>query len=347
MIIKGKVILIIFASLLVFSCGKGENKGQKQNQSLQVESFEVNKGYYADQFTTTATLIANEEVDLKAPFSGQVLKISFEEGSPIKKGQSIIQLDDRVWNAQLSGLHAELEKSEKEQERKRKLLDSGGASEKDMDVLKATIEKLRAQIKELELNIELAKVKAPFSGVLGMRNFSEGAYLREGDIITKLSEIKKLKVSFSIPTDYKDNLVLGDSVKVVVQNDTIFAKIYAISPVINATTRTIEARAFFNQKKENPILPGTFGEVIIAKDKSSNALLVPSQAIVPEINDQIVYVYRNGKAERREVKIGGRNDQFVMVVNGIKEGDTIVTSGLLQIKNGMTLELQTIKRQNQ
>lgn len=340
------ILFIVFASLWVLSCSEeAEEKDQKQKQSLQVETFEVSKGYYADQFTTTATLMANEEVELKAPFSGQVLRINFEEGSPIKKGQSIIHIDDRAWNAQLSGLKADLEKSEKDQERKKKLLVSGGASEKDLDELKATIEKLKAQIKELEVKIDLAKVKAPFSGVLGMRNFSEGAYLREGDVITKLTETKKLKVAFSIPTGYKNNLVIGDTVRVLVHDDTVFAEIYAISPVINPTTRTIEARAYLQQKNENPILPGTFGEVIIAKDQSSNALLVPTQAVVPEINDQVVYLYSNGKAERREVKIGGRNAKFVQVTSGIEAGDTIVTTGLLQIRKGMPLELQTVKRQ--
>ena len=340
------ILLLTIAALLVISCGENEEeKGQQKKQSLQVETFEVSEGYYADQFTTTATLMANEEVELKAPFSGQVLRINFEEGSSIRKGQSIIHIDDRAWNAQLLGLRADLEKSEKDQKRKKKLLASGGASEKDLDELKATIAKLKAQIKELEVKVELAKVKAPFSGVLGMRNFSEGAYLSEGDVITKLTETKKLKVAFSIPTGYKNNLVIGDSVKVLVHGDTVLAEIYAISPVINTTSRTIEARAYLQQKEESPILPGTFGEVMIAKDQSSNALLVPSQAIVPEINDQVVYIYSNGNEERREVKIGGRDEKFVQVTSGIEAGDTIVTTGLLQIRNGMPLELQSVKRQ--
>lgn len=340
-----KTLIIALSSTILFSCGNDENKDEKKQAkpSLASEAFIAKAIEFDNKFVTTATLLANEQVEVRAPIAGQVLRINFKEGTKIKKGQSIIQLDDRSWKAQLHGLKAELEKSEKDYKRKQKLIVSGGSSEKDMEEVFATIQSLKSKISELNVNISLANVRAPFAGTIGMRDFSLGAYLKAADLISILSETNNLKVDFSLPSSYSKSLEVGKSVTVLVNGDSLKATIYAINPVIDVNSRTINARAMLTQYEAKTILPGTYAEVIVSTNFSDEAILIPTQSVVPEINHQVVYTFNNGKAKRNIVEIGSRNADMVHVTKGIEEGDTIITTGMLQIREGMDLVLQSIK----
>ncbi len=336
-------LFLVISSFLLSCDNEKETSTEGAKAPLMVEGYLVETSTFDNKFVTTANLMANEQVEVKAPISGQVLNINFKEGSTIRKGQSIVRLDDRSWKAQLMGLEAELEKSSKDYDRKKNLVNAGGSSEKDVQEAFATIERLKSEIRQLEINIDLANVRAPFSGTVGMRDFSLGAYLSQGDVITILTETEKLKVDFSLPSQYKNNLKIGKNITVVVEEDTLSAEIYAISPLINTDSRTIGARAFLNQENERTILPGTYAEVIVSIDSADDALLVPTQAIVPEINDQTVYLFKNGTGERKVVKTGNRNADMVHIVSGLSPGDTVITTGLLQIKQGMNLTLQNLQ----
>lgn len=338
-----KLLVIVFASFSFLSCGGGKKDQKQQVQpALRSEGYIAVASEFDNKFVTTATLFANEQTEIKAPVSGQVLRINFKEGASIRKGQSIVRLDDRSWKAQLSGLQAELEKSKKDYDRKQNLLQSGGSSEKDIEEVFATIQTLKSKINELHIKINLANVTAPFSGVIGMRDFSLGAYLKEGDLISVLTETKQLKIDFSLPSSYSESLSIGKIITVLVNKDSLKAVVYAINPVIDVNSRTINARALLTKFDEKTVLPGTFAEVIVSTNFSDDAILIPTQAVVPEINDQVVYLYKNGKAKRTTIEIGSRNSDLVHVTTGINIGDTIITTGLLQIRDGMGIELQPI-----
>lgn len=328
--------------LLLFSCGNEAPKQQAAGpKNLQVEGFKVNSMPFNNELSVTAELLAKEQVSIKAPMSGQVLNIFFEEGKKITKGQPIIHIDDRVWKAQLLGLNAELDAANKDYERKQALLEIEGSTQEEIDNAFSTIEILKSQIQQLQINIDLANVVAPFSGWLGMRDFSTGAFLKEGDVITTLTDINQLKVDFSLPQMYKNSLALGKNVFVEVDNDTLKATVYAINPLVDAQSRRLNVRALLNQPTGKPIMPGSFAEVIISTNFIKDALLIPSQAIVTSINDQTVYVYKNGKAVRKIIQMGDRTADKVHVLDGLEVGDTIITTGLLQIKEGMEVTLQS------
>lgn len=202
---------------------------------------------------------------------------------------------------------------------------------------------LKSELLQLQINIDLANVSAPFAGQLGLRNFSKGAFLQPGTPITTLTEIGKLKVDFTLAQAYQKSISVGKSVAVIIGSDTLTAKIYAISPVINVDTRTINVRAMLVQPKANNILPGTFAEVLVSTENITDAILIPTQAIVPSINEQTVYVSRNGKAKRVVVEMGNRTADNVHIIKGLTANDTVITTGLLQIKEGMSLSIQNIK----
>jgi membrane fusion protein (multidrug efflux system) len=338
--------IIAFGFLLsFFSCGEESNKQTEDVKNiLQVESFKVVPQAFNSVYSTTAELMAEEQVELKAPMSGQVLNIYFKEGDKVSKGDKIVQLDDRDWKAQLIGVSASLDAAEADYQRKQELLAIQGSSQEEIDYAYSSIQNLKSKREQLQLNIDLANVKAPFSGQLGMRNFSVGAFLQQGASITTLVKLDHLKVDFTLAQEHKNLIEIGNMLSVIVGKDTLKAKIYAINPLIDINSRTFSVRALLEQKTANWIIPGSYAEVLISENFIKDAILIPTQAVVPSINDQTVYLYKNGKAQRNVIQMGDRTADKVLVLDGISAGDTIVTTGLLQIKEGMDLELQSVEQ---
>jgi membrane fusion protein (multidrug efflux system) len=337
-------IIVVGLTLAITSCGSGEAEKQGGGpNALQVEAYKVVTQPFNNELITTANLMAEEQVQLMAPMAGQVLAIYFKEGESVKKGQTLVRLDDRNWKAQLLGVNAELAAAEKDYARKKELLAVEGSSQEEIDNAFSKVEILKSQQQQLQVNIDLANVSAPFSGQLGMRDFSEGAFLKQGELITTLSANNQLKVDFTIAQMHTKSIEVNKSVLVLIGNDTLEANVYAINPIINTETRMLNVRALLEQKVDKKIKPGTFAEVLIATDMINDAILIPTQAVIPSINEQTVYVAKNGKAVRKVIQMGNRNADNVLVLEGLSVGDTVITTGLLNIKEGMDLKIQSIK----
>ncbi len=337
-------IIVVGLILAIISCGGDADKQQVRGaEQLEVEAFKVVAQPFNNNLTTTANLLANEQIDLMAPIAGQVLEIYFNEGEKINQGEPVIRLDDRNWKAQLTGVKAALEVVQKDYQRKKELLSIEGSSQEEVDNLFSKVETLKSQLQQLQINIDLANISAPFTGQLGMRNFSKGAFLKQGDIITTLAEVNPLKVDFTIAPIHKNSITVGKKIFVLVEKDTFEAKIYAVSPLINSQTRTINVRALLQQSPKKIIMPGMFAEVLVATNFIEEAILIPTQAVIPSINDQTVYLCKNGKAVKKVIQMGNRTADKVHVIEGVAVGDTVVTTGLLQIKEGMGLRIQSIK----
>lgn len=332
-------IFIVLIAVTLASCGSKADKKPLGASNLQAKGYLATPQPFNNDLVTTAELIASEQLELMAPMAGQVLEIYFKEGQKIQKGARIIRLDDRIWKAQLLGVRADLSTAEKDYKRKKQLLEVEGSSQGEIDKAFSTVETLKSQLQQLQVNIDLANVVAPFSGELGMRNFSKGAFLKQGDVITTLTELNHLKVDFTLAQEHLKDVKIGKKVLVLVDTDSLEAEIYAVNPLVNAQSRTIGVRARLQQTPKKTIMPGTFAEVKVSTNFIKDALLIPTQAIVPEINDQTVYLYKNGKAEKRVVKMGNRTADKVHILEGINAGDTVITTGMLQIKDGMEIVL--------
>lgn len=337
-------MLSLIILLAMFSCNEDQQKEAEEAKSaLSIEAYKVVPVAYNSVFSTTAEIMPAEQVELKAATSGQVLNIYFKEGERVNKGARIIQLDDRDWKAQLLGVNAELDAAEADYERKMELQSIEGSSQEEIDLAYSKIQSLKSKKEQLMVNIDLANVTAPFSGQLGMRNFSQGAFLQQGAVITTLVDLDHLKVDFTLAQQHKENIEVGQDIAVLIANDTLKARIYAVNPVIDMQSRTFNVRAMLDQPPKNKIMPGSYAEVLISENFLKNALLIPTQAVVPSINDQTVYLYKNGKAQRKVIEMGDRSADKVLVLNGIEAGDTVITSGLLLIKEGMDLEIQLLE----
>ena len=344
---KFKNIVLVAMVAIIWSCGGTEKDAQQGPGNLQVKGFKVTAQPFNSEVKTTATIMANEQVELKAPIAGQVLAIYFDEGAKVKKGQQLIRMDDRSWKAQLVGVQAALVNAQKDYERKKQLLVVEGSSQGEVDNAFSTVETLKSQAEQLKVNIDLANVKAPFSGALGMRNFSEGAFLSQGQVITSLTAIDKLKIDFTMAQNHQNSIAIGKKIVVLIGNDTLEAEIYAISPVVSADSRTINVRAMLKQNEGKTYMPGVFAEIIITTNFINDALLVPTQAIVPSITDQTIYVVKDGKAQKKIVQIGNRTKDLVHITEGLSEGEVVLTTGLLQVKDGMPVTVELIsEKQN-
>ncbi|MFO7722079.1 MAG: efflux RND transporter periplasmic adaptor subunit [Bacteroidales bacterium] len=345
-IYKNKYLLLSATAILLMihiSCGNEAESGNRNTGPMKVEGYAVRPEVFTVSIRATGELLPNEEVELKSPVSGNVLRIHFREGQQVRQGDLLVELDARSWSARKKGLEGRLAASESDLERRRTLLKMDGVSQEEVEQLKAEVTSLKAQIEELDVMIDLAHIRAPFSGRVGMRDFSTGAWMSQGELITRLVQSDKLKINFSIPARY--SRVVGKEMPVTMisssTGDTARAFIYAIDPMISSTSRSLPVRAIFDNPKAG-FIPGDFVQIILEVSQNGEALLVPAEAVIPELNNQVVYIFRDGKAVRTTVKTGARTRDRIQITSGLEGGDVVLTTGLMVIRDGDPVEV-TVK----
>lgn len=336
-------------ALLLLSAGAcrqdNASEGEPALTAVKVEATRVEPSSFTRSISSMANLLPFEQVELKAPVAGNVMAIYFEEGQQVKKGARLIRIDDRHWRAQLQGLEAQLSSATSEFERNQQLIEREGISQETLEQAEAAVRELEAQIRELRVNIQLANVRAPMSGVVGMRDFSLGDYLTQGQTITQLVQKDKLRVDFAVPAEYAAQLEEGQEVKVIASasGDTAVAEIYAINPAINLNSRQIQLRALL-ENGEGSFIPGDFAEIQLEVTEEDEALLIPAEAVVPEVDSHVVYKLKNGRAVKQEVVPGVRTESEIQIMEGLVAGDTVLLTGLMQIEDGQQVQVDTLKR---
>ncbi len=337
-------MLAVFALLLLSSCGESSGRKKPDDSApVMAEGYVVQPEFHAVSIRATGDLLANEDVEIKAPVAGNVRKIYFREGQHVSKGALLVDIDNRSWIAQKKGLEARLISAEGELRRKQQLLAVQGVSEEDVEQNVAEVASLKAQMEGLDVMIDLAAVRAPFAGRLGMRNFSPGAYLSQGSIITRLVQADKVKVNFTIPAKYAAQANSKQNVRVISSGagDTASAEIYAIDPKISQSSRSLQIRAIMNTRDQS-FIPGDFVQVLLEVERKTDALLIPAECIIPELNTQSVFIVRDGKAVRQVVETGSRTADRVEILKGLSPGDTVLTTGLMGVREGSTIDLQKL-----
>ena len=341
------LFLIFLAVSLLSSCGSGQqNAPANTNRVVSADGFRVEPSSYNVQIRSTGELTPFEEVELRTPVAGNVMSIHFEEGQWVQQGALLVKIDSRTWEAQKKGLEAQLHSAENELKRQQELLLIEGTSLEAVEQVQTRVSSLKAQIEELAVRIDLSHIRAPFSGNLSMRNFSRGAFLSQGEIITRLVQNRKLKVSFDIPARYAGLAREGLQVKVVSSStgDTVPASVYAVDPFINSQTRSLGLRGVIENVNAG-FIPGDFAQVLMDVERNEGALLVPAESIISELNAQIVFVASNGKAERRTVEIGTRTPGRVHITRGLAQGDTVLITGLMDMRNGSAVSVVRLNQE--
>lgn len=337
-------LLTLILLIIVTSCRQNKDSGQRQASTVVVEGYVVEPEFYTVSIRTTGELLSYEEVELKTPISGNVLNIYFREGQYVNRGDLLVEIDNRSWTARKIGLEAQLTSAQSELTRKKELLEMEGVSQQEMEQSQAAVSNLKAQIEELDVMIDLAHIRAPFSGWLGMRDFSPGAFLSQGEIITRLVQNDKIKVNFNIPSRYAVRAEKHQEVTIIssATGDTAIAAIYAVDPIITPSSRTLNIRALLDNKNKG-FLPGDFAQIIFEVEQYDDALLVPAESVIPELNRQVVYLANNGRAVRQEVETGSKTHNRVQILKGLSPGDIVLTTGLMTVQEGVQVEISTSK----
>ena len=299
---------------------------------------------FADNLTLSGTLEANEEIELRTEVSGVVEQINFEEGGFVTKGQALLKVNDIELRAQLRQVQTAQGLSSENARRAKLLLEKEAISQEEFDVANAEYKSAQAQVQLIQAQISKTTIRAPFSGKIGLRSISKGSYISPTTLIAKLVNTAQLKITFSIPEKYAQTMKLNQSLTFTTSGskEIYNAKIYAIEPAIEIESRTLKIRAI-TVNKDGKLIPGTFANVSLPLEKLENALLVPTEALIPIQNGKKIFISENGKAKEIIVETGARTDKNILIISGLKAGDTILTSGVMSLKNDSPVKVKLQK----
>ncbi len=327
------------------SCGEKKHAEAPAKQTgpkvLSAEGFVVKPELFQNNYTTSGTLLPNEEVNIMPEIQGRITSITFTEGTSVKQGQVLARLYNEDIRAQIQKLRAQRELQMKIKNRQSELLGIGGISQQDFETTATQIQAIDADIAYSEAQLRRTSIIAPFSGRTGIRNISNGAVVTPSTIITTLQQTGNLKMDFNIPEQYRNEVANGKKIQFTVtgNQDTFVAVITALEPSANTTTRTLKVRAVVDNKN-NKLGPGAFTHIILPFENNANALMIPSQAVIPTNRDKVVAVIKGGKAALVPVKIGARTSDKVEITQGLSAGDTILITGIMQVKPGMEVKVK-------
>ncbi len=347
------IVLFIFGALAypkvkpLFSSPSNTDQPNRQQGSsgLKVEAVTLDFETIEDRIFSSGTIQANEVVELSTESSGLITEIFFEEGRTVERGQLLVKINDSELQAQRERSVFRLNLAEQREERQRRLLERGGISQDDYDATLNEVNVLRSELQLIDAQIEKTEVRAPFSGVIGLKYVSPGSYITPGVRIASLQEVNPVKIDFSIPERYISRVDVTDRINFSVQgyDSTFVGNVYAIEPRIDTQTRTLQIRAT-SENDEQLLFPGAFANIVLILDEINDALMLPTISIVPELNSQKVYVIKDGKVQESRVQTGIRTSEKVQVISGIAHGDTVLTTGLLQVRPGMDVEITDLKK---
>jgi len=317
-----------------------QNSSNAGSGLLEVEAVELDFETVEDRIFSTGTIQANEVVELATEASGIITDIYFEEGSQVRKGDLLLKINDSELQAQRERAQFRLNLAEQREERQARLLERGGISQDDYDATLNEVNVLRSELRLIDAQIEKTEVKAPFTGILGLKYASPGAYITPSSRIASLQEVNPVKIDFSVPERYISKIREGISINFTVQgvDSTFIGEVYAVEPRVDTETRTLQIRAL-SENDENLLYPGAFANIELILDQINDALMVPTIAIIPELNAQKVYVSNKGVVEQRMVSTGIRTSEKVQIVDGLERGDVVLTTGLLQVRPGMEVNV--------
>ncbi|PKD43147.1 efflux RND transporter periplasmic adaptor subunit [Rhodohalobacter barkolensis] len=315
---------------------------------LQVEAVVMEPETIQDRIFSSGTIRANEVVDLSTETSGIITGIFFDEGGEVGKGQLLLKINDSELQAQKQRANFRLNLAEQREERQRRLLERGGISQDDYDATLNEVNVLRSELNLIDAQIEKTEIKAPFAGRIGLKYVSEGSYISPNTRIASLQEIDPVKIDFSVPERYISRVDIGDEINFDVQgiDSSFVGDVYAIEPRIDSQTRTLQIRAL-SQNDEQILFPGAFANIVLILDEIDDALMLPTISVVPELNTQKIFVIRNGVIEQERIQTGIRTSDKLQIIEGVAVGDTVLTTGLLQVNPGTEVDIVKLNKSSE
>ncbi|MNK21398.1 Multidrug resistance protein MexA precursor [compost metagenome] len=340
-----KITPILALVLLAASCGE-EKKDLKAQQApmVTVDVIKVEAGEVVRSISIPGSIIPNEQVDVYSEVSGRIQHISFKEGQSVAKGSVLVQVDSDILKAQKSQLLVELDLAQKDEARKKSLYQAKGISLQEYEVAESALADAKAKLELLNVQISKATIKAPFSGKVGLRHVSEGAFISSTTLITSIVQENPVKIEFAVPEKFAKNVKNGQVIqfKTDGNSQSYSGKVYAFEPRIDEGTRMMTVRASL----PNPggLIAGQFVSIDYDMGKEENAFMIPSESIVPILKGQKIFVVRNGLVEEVAVETGLRTPDKVQVIGNLKVGDLVLISGLLAVRPGVPVKTKIVTR---
>jgi membrane fusion protein, multidrug efflux system len=290
---------------------------------------------------SSGTVLASESVELVAESAGRIDKILFKEGEHVKKNELLVKINDDDLQAQLKKTDLQIQLSTEQSERQRQLYEKKLISKEEFDISLNQLNSQKADHENLIASIRKREIRAPFNGRIGLRYISEGGYVTQTTRIASIQKINPLKVDFAIPEKYSGQVAVGDVVRFQIDEGKLqfTGKLYAIEPRIDPATRTLQLRALFDNKSEK-VLPGSYTQIELQLKKIQDALMVPTQAIIPTLKGQTILIRKNGVVASRQINIGIRTASDVQILDGLLPGDTVITTGIMQLRPGMSVTVR-------
>ncbi len=310
------------------------------DQDLPVSVVKLQKETLRNQLQVSGTILPNESVNLRSEISGLVTRIAFKEGQFVTKGTPLIYLNDDELQAQYQRLQYTQKLFETQENRQKQLLAREAISQEEYDIALNQFNTALSDITLVEAQLSKTVIRAPFSGILGLRLVSEGSVISTADMLVSLVNIDPIKIEFSIPERYANQVTVGSPVYFTNEGSTqeIEGTVYAFEPQVDLATRTLKLRAQ-SPNKDRRFLPGMFVKIRFILEVTEDALLVPAESVIPELSGYKVFIVgADGNAEQRTVEIGTRTDTQVQVLSGLDEGDLVLTTGVMQVRQGMPLQ---------
>jgi membrane fusion protein (multidrug efflux system) len=344
MIDNSKILLLVVLSacaVIFAACGsKSYDAAPKPVAALLVNGVVVQPQPLDNVVRSSGTVLASESVDLVAEAAGRIETITFREGAHVNHNDLLVKINDDDVQAQLKKIELQIQLTAEQEARQKHLLDINAISKEGYDISLNQLNSYKADRDNLTASIRKREIHAPFDGIIGLRYVSEGSYVTPTTRIASIQKINPLKVDFAIPEKYADQVSVGDPVQFNSDETKMQfnGKVFAIEPKIDATTRTLQLRALCDNKSEK-IFPGAYVQINLQLKNIPNALMVPTQAVVPVLKGQTIYVRKNGFAVSIPVNTGIRTASTVQILNGLSAGDTVITTGLMQMRSGLRIDV--------
>ncbi len=345
---QSKLPLIPFMLIILFSawgCGKKKNKEpeKKTDPPAIVDVIVAQNQSISSTIEANGSIIANEFVELHPEVSGRVVYLNIPEGSSVAKGTILARINDADLQAQLNKTKVQIDLAEKTEQRFSKLIAINGINQADYDNALNQLNNLKADLAYTQVLIDKTVLKAPFTGLIGLRQISQGAYISPTTIIATMQQVNKLKVDFTVPEEYSSFIRQGTVVEVAVDNNGATrckAVVIAREPQINQTTRNLLIRASLSNCNANP---GTFTKVYFNAGGAKRNILIPTNAIIPDDKNKKVVVIKNGMATYAVVETGVRQENVVEITKGLSQGDSVVVDGVLFARPDKPVKIRKVK----
>ncbi len=303
---------------------------------VAVEATKVAVASLPQAITTVGSLRSDESITVRPEVAGRISTIAFSEGQRVAKGALLVRLDPTVNDAEVSQARANQWLAKSKFDRAVDLSKSNFISGQAKDEAESNLKVADAALQLAEAKREKMDIRAPFSGIIGLRSVSVGDYVKEGTDLVNLESIDPLKVDFRVPELYLMQVKVGQTLQVALDalpGKTHQGTVFAINPLVDAAGRSIVIRALV-KNADTSLRPGMFARVRLITDHRQDSLVVPEQALVPQGTEQFVFKVVDGKAQRVKVDIGQRRDAKVEIVQGLAAEDVVVTAGQLKLRDG-------------